>query len=323
MAEKETENDRILALQHQARRDNDDLQALLQQALERRLQIGHEVADLSLALNRIQQQSELEQEEKADVLIENLTSYCDSMSDGAARANQLYSDIMREYLVLRHNSQVAREILLRNQHDATFARQQLQEKLQKMTKDAATKRIKNEVAAQKELKLRLTEHRASVVRAEKELEEAKLDVRELRKLKKSETHELLAKIARMEEKLRELQQRRSVAAQTMSQEVALLRHNLAMWEQLPHNLQHFGALHSTEALHEHLQAVLRRLQRLSRRSSSLSRSRSRSRSQSVEPVRRTNSSRHADESTHARAMQHNPEQRTTQSAPQQRRVSIA
>lgn len=138
----ETDEQRDFELTMKARRDTDVLRSAIQSSLDYRTQLGNVAYDLTLNLNRLQQQSELEQAQKAEDLKEHLTSYCDRMNESINRAQDNYSEIIKEYLVLRHNAQVVKEILARSQNDASFERQELQKKLDKMVNDAQEQRYK-------------------------------------------------------------------------------------------------------------------------------------------------------------------------------------
>lgn len=138
----ETDEQRDFELTIKARRDTDLLRSAIQSSLDYRTQLGNVAYDLTLNLNRLQQQSELEQAQKAEDLSEHLTSYCERMNESINRAQENYSEIIKEYLVLRHNAQVVKEILARSQNDASFERQELQKKLDKMVNDAQEQRHK-------------------------------------------------------------------------------------------------------------------------------------------------------------------------------------
>lgn len=219
----EREEDRVEALKLQGRKDNDSLRMLLQHSLDHRLQVAQLATELLQHLTRLQHQSELEQADKAQALSENLQQYCANMTESSERAATLYGDIVREYLILRHNAQVAKEILLRNQNDAMFARQELQLRLQKMTKDAIAKRRKHESAAAQELKVKLRDLRAEVMRKEKLLEETKIEVRELKQVKKGEVADTLQRIAKTKKRFLDLQQNRRETTIRLLGEVEALR----------------------------------------------------------------------------------------------------
>lgn len=272
LAENEHEDDRIEALKLQARKDNDSLRLLLQHSLDHRLEIAHLASDLLQHLSRLQHQSELEQQDKAASLSTHLQEYCENMRESTSKAQLLYGDIVREYLILRHNAQVAKEILCRNQNDAMFARQELQLKLQKLTKDAHSKRRKHETAAAHELKVKLSDLRGEVMRKEKRLEELKIEVRELKKLKTGEVQETLLRIQQTKKRFLKLQQARRETTLRMTSEVDSLRHAVhtlttrqlalsdsAIFDCLDQGQEEDEALVSSQLLRAEVKRMLQRL----------------------------------------------------------------
>lgn len=226
LGERETEQEREVTLMAMARKDNDLLRDALQASLDYRLQLGNYIYDLSSRLSKIKAQAEAEHSTYADDLKTNLQQYMTKMNISMEKSRSLYKTIVKEYLILRHNAHVAKEVLLRSQHDATAARTELQKCLDGIVQEAAEQRERLETASHQELAVRVGDLRDEVIRKERQLEELIIEVRNLKSQRVGDYKELRRMIRKYEARYNKLQKHRSKVVPDLNEELDQLRHNV-------------------------------------------------------------------------------------------------
>eukprot|EP01031_Cornospumella_fuschlensis_P041499 gene41498-50641_t len=125
LGEKETPEDREVLLAIKARSNADVLRAALEHSLDVRLRLMDRSHDLQSALSKVKGQAAAELKQQADDVKRKLETYRTQMRYSASRSSEVYSSVLRDYLVLRHNAHVAEQILQQSQNDAASARQRL------------------------------------------------------------------------------------------------------------------------------------------------------------------------------------------------------
>jgi hypothetical protein len=231
LEEEETQHSRKISLQRLQRQDNDVLQNLLEHSLQNRIQMGNINYDLHSQLLVITNEIGLQQEAEQEEFREKLAFYVSRMQSSMEVSKRHYQRITEEYLVLRHNARVAKEVLARSQNDAAQARAELQSCLDGITTEAATQREKMEKNATAELKFLTEDLRADVIRKEIELENAAMRVKMLKSRQKKEESTLKKELRAYKKKYSELQRRRKADLAIIHTELTGLRSMIQREEQ--------------------------------------------------------------------------------------------
>lgn len=229
--EDETPEQRKIALLQLQRQDNDKLFAFLEHSLQHRIQLGNTNHDLQAQLtaltNEVGQQQEVEEQE----FREKIAFYTSRMQRSMEQSQRHYQRITEEYLVLRHNARVAKEVLTRSQNDATQARAELQGCLDSILAEAAGQREKMEKHAAAELQFMTEDLRGEVIRKEQDLESAVQRVKLLKSRQKKEVSALRKELRLYIKKYRSLQSQRREDISIVQAELGGLRGMIERAEQ--------------------------------------------------------------------------------------------
>lgn len=227
----ESEEDRLDAMESLQRKHIEELKLALDQSLAYRIQLGNFIYDLNTSLHNINLTNQQELKLQENDWKENMNSFKNNMISSTKKCKETYQTIIKEYLILRHNSQVAKEILLRSQNDAHNARTELQRCLERITIEAAEHRERIESSAALELKTLTSDLRNQVIEKERTLEEVTKYVQTIRKQKKKDFKELLAQIKLYQQKYHDLESKRKDDIRVALHELDQLRHSVNSFEE--------------------------------------------------------------------------------------------
>lgn len=226
LGQEESEEEREEAMSWLARRNADELRDAIDASLQYRMSLGSFVYDLQTSLESLRLQSETEQRLQEEDWRNNITIFHNNMLESMKKSKGNYQKIIKEYLILRHNSQVAKEILVRSQNDAIAARGELQKCLDHILTEAAGHRQRIEEQSNAELKMLTNDLRHQVIAKEKELEIAQSVVAEIRKQKTFDHEYLLKEIESYEKKHAGLEQKRLEDLKVIMHELKYLRKSI-------------------------------------------------------------------------------------------------
>lgn len=227
----ETPEKRKIALLQLQRIDNDKLLGFLENSLQYRIQLGNTNYDLQSQLTMLTNEIGLQQESEEQEFREKVAFYTSRMQHSMEVSKRHYQRIAEEYLILRHNARVAKEVLSRSQNDAAQARAELQGCLDGILAEAGAQREKMEKHAAAELKFMTEDLRADVIRKEIELESAALRVKHLKSRQRKEVSALKKELRVYNKKYQTLQRRRRVEITAVQGELRELRESISRVEQ--------------------------------------------------------------------------------------------
>jgi len=122
----ETEDVRKLYLEQYGREQCNEMIEYVKECLVRRILLSNKSHNIKIELNNIQEEMKLNEEIELEELNNKVNYYNNRMDEIIKKSSDNFYRITNEYLILRHNSKVVKEILLRSQNDAIFARETLQ-----------------------------------------------------------------------------------------------------------------------------------------------------------------------------------------------------
>jgi hypothetical protein len=231
MGDDESEENRRVSLQRLLRQDSDELLGFLEHSLHTRIQLGNLNYDLQQELTRTIHELQLQQIAEEEEFNEKITYYTERMNTSMKVSKQHYGKITEEYLILRHNARVAKEVLVRSQNEASQARQVLQNCLEDIVREAESQREKMEKISNSELKYLTDDLRSQVVRKEQEFQEMTVKVKMLKRKQKKEVSELREELKVNNRKYKKLQSKRKQELQVVQGELGNLRSLIAGIEQ--------------------------------------------------------------------------------------------
>jgi hypothetical protein len=227
----ETPDKRKSVLLQLQRQDNDKMLVFLEHSLQHRIQLGNTNYDLQAQLNILTNEVGLQQEAEEQEFREKVAFYTSRMQHAMEESQRHYRRITEEYLILRHNARVAKEVLTRSQNDAAQARAELQGCLDGILCEAGAQREKMEKNAVAELKFMTEDLRGEVIRKEQDLENATMRVKVLKSRQKKEVSTLKKELRLYNKKYATLQRKRRADIVAVTAELKLLRGAIGRVEQ--------------------------------------------------------------------------------------------
>ncbi len=231
MEENETEAQRKAALLRLQREDSDMMLKFLEQSLQYRIQLGNTNYELQSALSLIVNEIGLQQIAEEAEFNEKVAFYTSRMRKSVDISNKHYKRLTEEYLILRHNARVAKEVLTRSQNDAAKARTELQGCLDSIIHEAAVQREKMEKNSSAELTFLTADLRGEVIRKEAEAEALALRVRLLKSRQKKEVSTLKKELLSYNAKYKTLSKKRRSELKVVHSELKHLREMIDSVEQ--------------------------------------------------------------------------------------------
>jgi hypothetical protein len=231
LGEEESEEEREQTMHNLARVNADELRDAIDHSIQYRMSLGSFVYDLTSSLQSLRLQTETEQRQQEEDWRHNIDVFHVNMIDSMKKSKGNYQKIVKEYLILRHNSQVAKEILVRSQNDAIAARVELQKCLDHITTEANAHRQRMEEQSNAELKMLTNDLRHQVIAKEREVEEYSIIVQEIQKQKSFDQEFLLKEIAKYDAKYQELEGKRKEDLKVIMHELKFLKQSIQSVEE--------------------------------------------------------------------------------------------
>lgn len=231
MDEGETEAQRKASLARLQRDDSDVMLKFLEHSLQLRIRLGNTNYELQSTLKLIIDEIGLQQIAEEEEFQEKVAYYTSRMRASKELSGKHYQRLTEEYLVLRHNARVAKEVLTRSQNDAAKARTELQSCLDSIVHEAAVQREKMEKNSTSELSFLTEDLRSEVVRREAEVETLTQRVQLLKSTQKKEASQLKKDLRVYTLKYKSLQKKRKGELRVIQSELSHLREMIGSVEQ--------------------------------------------------------------------------------------------
>jgi hypothetical protein len=209
---------------------SEDLTARILSCEEYRAQLKATAYDIQFELQRIQLEAESHFAVIMGLVEDRLQTFTSKLSDLLSTAEANSKKVMSDYLILRHNARVAREILHRSQKDATSAREDLERRLDQIVQEASLQRDKMSAASMAEINLITDDIRQTVLTKESELESMEKRVDIAKRQSSFEIRSLKKEIKLYNKKYKELQKQRANDHGSIREELTKLRDLIAAAE---------------------------------------------------------------------------------------------
>ena len=219
----ERKENRAEILEQMTKNNLDELCTTLRTSVDYRAKVSKKLHDSAIELAKLRLNHDNRHSEAVADLQDRMAQYAERMKDAVITSKKQHKKITGEYLVLRHNARVAKEVLQRSQNEAQLARKMLQEKLQKLTEEAAGQRERMEKAAVAELKIMTEDIRNSVIRKEAEVNEIRRHIELLKSSRKQSSRDLRKAVKSYDTKRLNLEKKRKVEVSAIKEELQGLR----------------------------------------------------------------------------------------------------
>ena len=199
----------------------------LRQCLHQNVSNAQQITNLNYELINECESARMEYEQHRELVVdelnERISQYSERLTEATQQAQKQQKKVTGEYLVLRHNARVARDILLRGQKEAHHAREVLQERLDALVTESHLQREKMEKASEAELKILTDDVRSEVVEKEREVEAVRNRTNEIKALQNSVCKDIKKGIKKYVDKYNALQIKRQTELKNVSEELKVLR----------------------------------------------------------------------------------------------------
>ncbi len=204
----ETMKDREEEIKARSREDSESIKESIRQSLEYRIQLSNFLYQLINQVKELKLFSQNQIDYQIGELEKHLNTFRETMFTLNEQATRNYQSILQEYLVLRHNSNMIKEILVRNQNQAIHHRNTLNIQLEKILKQAKEKHEKLEFSTNQEIVLLTKDLRQEIMSKERLAEELRHSIVKLQKEKVYHYSELKKEIAEYDLKYISLERKR-------------------------------------------------------------------------------------------------------------------
>lgn len=162
--------------------------------------------------------------------IQRVVEYVDHLSNMISDCESKNKRLTNDYLILRHNARVAKEVLVRSQNEANRMRKILQDNIDKLMIESVVQRERVEQSSAEELKTLTNNIRRQVIEKEREYEDINLRVRRKKIFVKNSLKEHRVLVKKYEDKYEALQKKRKTEIRLVSGELRRLREMIAELE---------------------------------------------------------------------------------------------
>lgn len=223
LEEGDTNQSRSSKLNKLAREGVEEIKMALKESIEFRMKLALMCDALVRELKATLTYYEERQTTAVDDLKLRILQYVDKLEKACAQSKKHFKDITTDYLVLRHNARVSKEILIKKQNESSAARETLQKRMEQLLHDANHQRIRMEESANDELRVLTNDVRSEVMKNELELRNHIREANEKKQIQKITNAGIKKLIRKYEEKFVIFNDARKIEILEIQKEIKALR----------------------------------------------------------------------------------------------------
>ena len=140
------------------------------ESLQIRLKFKEEVDNMSRQLISLKSEYKEKKRIRIESILGSIKEYDEHLSEIRRNSEDTYKKVTNDYLILRHNARVAKEILVRSQNEAKKVRNMLESNINKLMKESVAHRDRLEKNSSDELQVLTEDLRKIVINKEREYE---------------------------------------------------------------------------------------------------------------------------------------------------------
>jgi hypothetical protein len=222
----ETEEIRNQQIQIKSREKTTQMKYALQTALDERIDMNGQLYGLQMQYSELKVASDLQQKQQYEELKHHLNEYLHNMHEQKMSLRKVSHEVMKDYLILRHNAQVIQEILNHNQNQANAIRFELQKVLDSIVVEAKEQRSKLERLSHEELVALTNDLRHEITMKESIIETLTKRIATLKTQKTQTTYTLFQEIMSYQKQYNDLQSKRYHDVKMITQELTFLKQQI-------------------------------------------------------------------------------------------------
>jgi len=230
LQENETEDLRNAYIQQKSREKTTQMKYTLQNTLNERIDLNAQVHNLHFQYAELKYASEHQQRHQYEELKHNLNEYLKMMAEQKAKFGRMSHEVMKDYLILRHNASVIQTVLQANQNHAAAIRHELQQVLDGVVCEAQEQRTKLEKLSQDELVTLTSDLRTEIATKESLVEQYHERIEGLKSQKTEVTLRLYREIVLYDKQHQSLQATRHAQQKVITSELAGLKEQIRQLE---------------------------------------------------------------------------------------------
>ncbi len=173
---------------------------------------------------------EQRQQSRIKLLNDKFDNYVSALQAVVSSSEDKLKHVTSQYLVLRHNARIAREVLLQKQHKLEKEKENLIKSINQMREDVDIQLSSAEEKIEGEMNSVISQRRSDVLRREEELEHDWAEFEEFRNFHTNDSNNLRKKEKLMKKKFKELSTQRLRDLKRIESELKILRQETHMAE---------------------------------------------------------------------------------------------
>ena len=140
------------------------------ESLQIRIKFKEEADDMFRELVLLKNEYKEKKRIRMETILADIREYNAHLDGIRGNSEDTYKKVTNDYLILRHNARVAKEILVRSQNEAKKVRNLLENNINKLMKESVIQRDLMEKHSEEELQVLTEDLRKAVIRKEREYE---------------------------------------------------------------------------------------------------------------------------------------------------------
>ena len=219
----ETNKDREKEVQNLIKSGMEEIAKFVRQSIRLRTDLLTQCEDMNRQMLSLKNEFIEGHKLRLTIGIRRVQTYMDHLNDLQIASDNKYKKVTNDYLILRHNARVAKEILVKSQNEAHKVRRILQDNIDKLQAESIFQRERLEKNSADELKALTNEIRQTVISKEREYEDIILRVRKKKINAKITLKEHKKLVEDYDQKYEELLEKRNSDIKIISKELKKLK----------------------------------------------------------------------------------------------------
>ena len=200
-----------------------DMKESLEKSVDVRRKAAHDTGDMLRKTDVVLSEYEQRGKMREDEVKARIDAYIRRLDDSIKEGQKKFKSLTQDYLVLRHNCKVAKEMLQRSKNEAHKEREDLQKSLGSVNEQTKLHLERQEHACEEERKKLTASLRQTVIKKEREIDSLRADTQGKKDEKKNATKEYKKLIKDYEHKYSELQDKRRREIKQITETLSELR----------------------------------------------------------------------------------------------------
>ena len=199
----------------------------VRRSVERQNLIMESADEMTRSVDIFYLDQERRQHRRIDHLNSKFTAYVDNLKEIVQRSEEKLKNVTSQYLILRHNARIARELLVQSQNNLKIEKEQIIARVRQLRDDVREQLSLGEEKCESQMSAVISQRRTELLKREEELEHSWASLEELRNFHAADNRNLKQAYKVEKKKYNELMRRRTSDLTTIESELKTLRRAVA------------------------------------------------------------------------------------------------